>query len=482
MPSGRVIILATLLFILLPAMSAAAPIARLAGPPLGDRWFSIVMNKEWVGFSHTRIQEIAGGYELFSEGSVKLQVMGTSRESTARETYQVGRDLSLRSFTVEQTIDGTPMMLTGTVTGKTIKVRIESHEGGKDKILKFKKTLLPPPALNLYPAMQGAIPDKEYKIQMLDVEGVKVKGVEIKVLGLETLPGGKQSLHLQNDLYPFVDNDIWLDVAGNTIRESVRDGLIITQVEDGMDVAQFIAASAVARKDLILQYSLIRVNPPVREPASLKRMVVLIRGIPSDHQLFQGDVQVVTRNKDDSVQFEVTKGVAANKKNAPLDTTALAPYLEATDTLPSGAAAIKEWSKRIIGPETGGLDAVAKLNHWVAREIKGLPTDSLAPLETINRGEGNSQSHARLYVSMARAAGIPSRFVSGLIYVKDRGFLYHSWAESYVGNWLPVDPTFDQVPADASHIKLAEGDTPAAMALLGRLVGSLKAQVLDQQY
>jgi len=51
-----------------------------------------------------------------------------------------------------------------------------------------------------------------------------------------------------------------------------------------------------------------------------------------------------------------------------------------------------------------------------------------------------------------------------------------------VGEWLAVDPTFGQVPVDASHIKLIEGDSPDDMSALAAMVGKLKATVLEKNY
>jgi hypothetical protein len=97
-------------------------------------------------------------------------------------------------------------------------------------------------------------------------------------------------------------------------------------------------------------------------------------------------------------------------------------------------------------------------------------------------GEVGSLAHARLYASLARAAGIPTKLVSGLVYVPDEGFLYHSWAESYVGKWIPVDPLFGEIPANATHLKLVEGDSEEAMVKLSKFIGNIQAKVLDQKY
>jgi len=74
--------------------------------------------------------------------------------------------------------------------------------------------------------------------------------------------------------------------------------------------------------------------------------------------------------------------------------------------------------------------------------------------------------------------------VNGLAYSKDfEGFLFHSWAESLVGaRWQAVDPTFGQAEADATHIKLVEGETLAELVPLTDWVGKLKIRVLEVEH
>ena len=46
------------------------------------------------------------------------------------------------------------------------------------------------------------------------------------------------------------------------------------------------------------------------------------------------------------------------------------------------------------------------------------------------------------------------------------------------GLWLPVDPTLNQFPADATHLRLARGGLDKQAAILP-LIGRLKMTVLD---
>jgi transglutaminase-like putative cysteine protease len=93
--------------------------------------------------------------------------------------------------------------------------------------------------------------------------------------------------------------------------------------------------------------------------------------------------------------------------------------------------------------------------------------------------KGECQSHAALYAALARSQRIPTRVVTGIVYSKQVGFLYHAWCESYVNGWLAVDPTLKQVPADATHIKIAAGDSEDDASALLKMVGKVKLEVLE---
>jgi transglutaminase-like putative cysteine protease len=76
--------------------------------------------------------------------------------------------------------------------------------------------------------------------------------------------------------------------------------------------------------------------------------------------------------------------------------------------------------------------------------------------EVLERGHGDCKDHAVLFVTLARAAGIPARTVHGFAYGGDcepRSFFRHVWAEVHDGRqWVSVDPTLDQVFVAATHI------------------------------
>ncbi|HEY6874705.1 MAG TPA: transglutaminase-like domain-containing protein [Geobacteraceae bacterium] len=465
--------------LVLPRISTAEVIPPLSAPPLGERWFRITMWDQRVGFAHTVVSAVPEGYRVASEGSARMEVLGFSREASSREIYLVNRDLSLRSFVVEQTISGMPTRLMGEATAKGVNVTVASGESRREKSLKARGKVYPPSLLNLYPLMQGAKKGKKYRLQMFDPEEAKLKNVTITVVGKETLPGGGATVHLRNDLYPFVANDIWVDLAGNTVRESVRDDLIVTGAEEGESARRFILEAAIAKKELIRQFSLVRVDPPIARPADLKQLAVELAGIPDTFPLLSEGRQQAVRTNGGRVL--VTEG------NAPLPSrdgasATVVPDKERylPETPDSGELAAKK--NEILGDEKEPRRKAEKLARWVAANVAEGVDDSHPPLETLRAKRGDCRSRALLYVALARAAGIPTRLVAGLVYVGGKGFLYHCWAESRVGEWVAVDPNLGQVPADATHIKLAEGESLEEMAPLAGLVGRLQAKIVAQKY
>jgi transglutaminase-like putative cysteine protease len=95
---------------------------------------------------------------------------------------------------------------------------------------------------------------------------------------------------------------------------------------------------------------------------------------------------------------------------------------------------------------------------------------------------------------MARSIGMPARIAVGLVFMHG-AFYYHAWPEVYIadpstslgagknggGLWLPVDPTLNQYPADATHLRLTRGGLDKQAVVLP-LIGRLKLTVLDVEF
>ncbi|HEX5772849.1 MAG TPA: transglutaminase domain-containing protein, partial [Geomobilimonas sp.] len=371
----------TTFFLLRVSFAAfAGPASPLKQIPLGERWFSVNMNGERTGFSRLAITAVPEGYSISGEGSVKMLVLGFSREASSRESYRVARDLTLKSFSVSQTIDGSHMQVTGERTLRGIKVTVDTAGSRQEKLLKTKGPVYPLAALNLLPLLRGTPQGKTIRVTVLDVEAVKVKSVDVQVVDREPLPTGGMAIHLRNDLYPFVDNDVWVDEAGNTVRESVRNDLVVTEAEGAASAARFLTEAAVAKRDLILDFSLIKVATPIERPADVRRLVVELAALPTGFTLPAGAGQTVVRGDDGRATVTVERGAGtAGEKIGTEDHSA---YLQETERILSDNREIRALLPEIVGSEQSPRGKVDRLVRWVAANVDEAVTDSYSPLET----------------------------------------------------------------------------------------------------
>jgi transglutaminase-like putative cysteine protease len=148
----------------------------------------------------------------------------------------------------------------------------------------------------------------------------------------------------------------------------------------------------------------------------------------------------------------------------------------------------------IVGSENDLWKRAKLVNEFVFNSIKKAPYISLPDaIETLTTRQGDCNEHAALFTALARAAGIPTRMVVGLVHsntsmtsaltgrpLEKPGFYYHAWVEVFNGNrWISMDPTWNQVPAGAAHIAFVEGASDQQIQLVG-LVGNLRLSLVSQ--
>ena len=118
-----------------------------------------------------------------------------------------------------------------------------------------------------------------------------------------------------------------------------------------------------------------------------------------------------------------------------------------------------------------------RINQWVYDSLTKRITFGIpSALQVLRARSGDCNEHAQLFVAIARAAGIPARVDAGLAYIGGK-FYYHAWPEVFLGDWVSVDPTFGEFPADAAHLRFTIGGLGRQAEMI-RLMGRLKIDVL----
>jgi transglutaminase-like putative cysteine protease len=152
--------------------------------------------------------------------------------------------------------------------------------------------------------------------------------------------------------------------------------------------------------------------------------------------------------------------------------------LESEFNIESDDPAIIKKAKEIVGDEDNALTVARRLSIWVYRNLEKRPVLSIpSAIEVLRTRVGDCNEHATLLTALLRASGIPAKLSIGLTYTRGQ-FFYHAWTEAYIGEWISIDATLNQLPVDATHIKLVEGNLDKQVAIAG-LIGKLELKVLD---
>src|SRR5256886_14931289 len=134
-----------------------------------------------------------------------------------------------------------------------------------------------------------------------------------------------------------------------------------------------------------------------------------------------------------------------------------ARYLSPEPWIESEEARIQAQARLIVGREADPARVARLIHDWVATHVEPkVVAGSAGAVRVLETRSGDCNERTVLYVALARAAGLPARPVAGLIYRGGR-FYYHAWPEGYLGDSVAVDPTLDQFPADAAHVRFVGG-------------------------
>jgi hypothetical protein len=279
----------------------------------------------------------------------------------------------------------------------------------------------------------------------------------------------------------------WVTAEGEVLKEWHASGLsAVRETEDQALHQGWDQAGAV---DLITAL-MVKSNTAIIQPREVSYLRARLQGIKldnldlaSDRQKLSGDVIEITREAGIPARGYRLPWAASFPDRA----KDFAPDLAADASIQSDRPEIQAAAREAAGGAEDAAAAARALCGWVASEVKDSMVVSIpSALEVLQKKRGACKEHAVLYAALARALGLPARIASGVVYSEAQlidGFYYHAWVEVFLagpdgqgGRWVAVDPTFNQFPADATHLRLVEGGLDKMLALMG-VVGQLKIEV-----
>jgi hypothetical protein len=150
--------------------------------------------------------------------------------------------------------------------------------------------------------------------------------------------------------------------------------------------------------------------------------------------------------------------------------------LASTTEFPAGDERIVALAREAVGDAKTDEEKLRRLLKFVSGYVEDAISgaDAFSALDVVAARRGDCTEHAALFTAVARAAGIPARPVWGFMYMGDgvKAFGGHAWNEVVLeGKWVAVDPTWNQMEIDATHIAIGHGDRGQVTyaSALGRL-------------
>lgn len=443
-----------------------------------ERWMGIYSGEDKIGYSLTKIISNNGDREASEQLKLKMTVLGKDQEVDTSSKYLLD-GFNLKAFEFSMKAGLVDLKATGVRNGDKLKMKITSISGNTELDIPIDREPVINPVLYDWLLSKNPEVGKSYEVLLFDPTAVLTGsdlGSSKAILTVEgeeeiSIPLGTFKTYRVKMSYLGSEDTAWITTDGDVVKEVSPLG-IVSFKESGEDlVTNNISSFDIVNKTAISS------NLKVEDPRALEFLRLRISGIASTDGLDLVD-NYRQFNQDGLLEVRVGSLSDIDTYEIPYTGNALKAYTQASALIQSANDEIVKQASAILGGEKNSLEAAKKINDWVYRNLEKTPTISLPnALDVLESRKGDCNEHATLYTALARAAGIPTKLVLGLVFL-DGKFYYHAWNEVFVGKWVAVDPTLGQLPADASHIKLVEGNLDRSSEIL-KLVGKIRLDVVE---
>jgi hypothetical protein len=469
--------------------SLAADLARYGSAAI---WRGVYYRGEKIGFTVSQTMAKDDGFLLEEDGRLQMSLLGATTGATLHTAAHVDKAFTLHAFEFSLDPGTGAIEVRGTVDGRRLSLEVKTPTGTRREF----RDLEEPPALSLNISRRlangGLVAGAKYQWSVFDPATLRNSKVNVEIgrrelvrgAGAAPLPAFRVEMEFAG-----LKTSSWITDTGEVVREESPLGLIT--VRESAESARAMAVSPRMQVDLLQAAAVApRMKTPIAEPRDVRLMRIRLGGADVSSLDLDGGAQRLRGNV-----LELRDPQALTPGPADPDASR---YLAAEAFLESDAPEIVAEARKAVIGVTGTRARAEKLTRYVNALLDKKPTVSLPSAREVLRTKvGDCNEHTALYVAMARALEIPARIAVGLVYIHG-AFYYHAWPEVYLeeglraegseqtkgsgleakGMWLPVDPTLNQFPADATHLRLARGGLDKQAVILP-LMGRLTMDVVD---
>lgn len=432
-----------------------------------ESYSGVYFSKKRIGYVKTTMTpKEPAGFTLEQSALINLQILDARHPVRLTLTAGLTDRYLLEDFNFTLTSPLYQIAGKGHTEPKAIVLTINT---GKE-IIHDRIPIKSPPFLSsnqrAYLLNQKLTPGDKIKIPYFDPISMSGQDTVMEYRGKEKIliKGRIQLLHHFSEKVSGIRINSWLDDSGKVIKEESPAGFVFLAEPkfQALDVAE-------PADELLSSVSapLTGTLPDLATVSEIRYRLNLPEDVAFDlsggRQQFADPMLTVRR--------EPLPAPEGNACPAP-------QYLKATPYIQAEHKLIKELAASLTSGQKNALDRTKAIAGWVYEHIEKRPVLGIPDaLTTFLNRRGDCNEHAALFAALARSAGIPARVVAGVTYQRG-AFYYHAWNEVCIAdNWLSVDTTVDQMPADLSHIRFIEGEG-REMIKIGALLGKLAIEVV----
>jgi transglutaminase-like putative cysteine protease len=445
--------------------------------PAGPEGFGLYLLGKKAGWSRTELRrEIRDGRDVLAlraETLIRATVGGREVERRQEEerVYEARPGGRLLSFRAAWAGDGGERTVTGTCERTTCRAALEASGTREERIVEgVRDTADLADGVRLAAARRSTVSGGQ-----LDLEKLRVREAQDVFVRRERVAGAG----VEEEVSVVAESE-----AGDRLAAEYRvadDGRVVEIRLGDAIVARPEPEERARRLDVVDLFAVARVPLPGPLPREVPKAIVYrLSGLPEAFQ--RNDArQRFARGPAGTTVLTVTArrpAAADPARDTPLARAragAAPDDLASTPQANADAPQVQRLAREVGGDARGAYEAARRLSDHVFRTLEkayGASHDRAS--DVLAAGKGDCTEHAVLLVALCRALGIPARGVHGLVYARyedgQHALYWHAWAEVRSGGeWIPMDPTFGQPVADATHLALGGGSQVDTVGLLGAL-------------
>ncbi len=472
----------------------------------GSYFYAVEMNNRVIGVASSRLDTIPEGFRFEDLLRLEVPALSGSHPATVRTRARLGKSLEMIDFDFQLDSEVGRFHVTGEAIGDSLlELRLDAggRDGGQTSTVRLDRSMTLPVALPLRMAAAGRLEEgKEYTGSVFDPSTMSDRQVSVTVTGramlhvvdsVESLPrrGGAEvwapagfdtvATWVVEETYGGVSVTSWVDQDGRLVKAESPMGFTLRRMPYELANQHWERTrqepSMAAGYGTVIESTAIAANADLDDVAGgLNGLVVRLGNVDLEgfdleggRQELRGDTLVIRREAPARMRASYALPYAAG--GPPADELEATPLIQVEDPR------IIETARRIAAGSTDPAEVARRLTDWVYDNLRKDITLSIpSAVQVLEMRQGDCNEHTVLYVALARALGLPARTAVGLVHIRGR-FYYHAWPEVWLDGWVAVDPTLDQVPADASHLRFLTGGLARQIELI-RLIGRLELDII----